>query len=300
MGFSSLRDKLNKTANLQSLISQAEKLKTSFTPDERYWNLTVDKNGNGSAVIRFLPPPEGEDVPFVRLWSHSFKGPTGQWYIENSLTTIGQQDEISQLNAKLWNSGSESDKDIARKQKRKLHYISNILVVKDSACPENEGKVFLFKYGQKIFDKINSAMNPEFDDQDAMNPFDMWEGANFRLRAKNKDGFRNYDDSVFDSPSALLGGDDEALEKVYNNLYSLQEEIAPNKFKTPAELEARLRAVLGGNEAAVAMEPVEESPIERVRSEPAPVVQTKVTPKHPLEDDDEDEDPMAYFASLAK
>lgn len=296
MGFSSLKD-LRKGTSLQTLVDQANKMtQSSFTPDERYWNPTVDKSGNGSAIIRFLPVTKGEDIPFVRLWTHGFKGPTGQWYIENSLTTIGKQDAIAELNTSLWNSGVESNKTIARNQKRKLYYISNIYVVKDSQAPQNEGKVFLFKYGAKIFEKINNLMNPEFDDQTAVNPFDLWEGANLRLRIKNKDGFRNYDDSSFDSPSAL-SSDDEKLEKIRNLQYPLQPEIAPDKFKSPEELAARLAVVLGGKAAPrLVAEETEDSPMEKAPSA-EPVFNKKAASK-PSPMDEDDDDAESFFKNL--
>ena len=213
-------------------------------PDERFWEPTVDKAGNGYAVIRFLPAPKGEDFPFVRVFSHGFKGPTGSWYIENSLTTIGKSDPCSDYNTTLWNSGSESDKEQARAQKRKLHFISNILVVKDSENPQNESKVFLFKYGKKIFDKINDLMNPQFDDEEPINPFDLWEGANFKLKIRKVEGYRNYDKSEFDSPSAI-SDDDSELEAIWNQEYSLQDFIDPKNFKSYEELKSKLDRVLG-------------------------------------------------------
>jgi hypothetical protein len=194
----------------------------------------------------------------VRLWSHFFKGASGQYYTENSLTTLGQEDPCAQENSRLWNSGRESDKEIARKQKRKLNYISNIYVVKDPASPQNEGKVFLYKYGATIFEKITNLMNPEFDDQTAINPFDLWEGANFRIRIKNKDSFRNYDESAFDQPVAL-SKDDDVLEKVWESQYLLSPEIAEDKFKTYAELKKRFELVTGGKAAPAIKEATQEA-----------------------------------------
>ena len=233
-------------------------------PDDRFWEPTVDKAGNGYAVIRFLPAPKGEDFPFVRVFSHGFKGPTGSWYIENSLTTIGKQDPCSDYNTMLWNSGSEADKEQARVQKRKLHFVSNILVVKDSENPQHEGKVFLFKYGKKIFDKINDVMKPQFDDEQPINPFDLWEGANFKLKIRKVEGYRNYDKSEFDSPSAI-SDDDAELEAIWAQEHSLQEFIDPKNFKTYEELKTKLDRVLGlsgntGKGAGKASEPVAEAP----------------------------------------
>ena len=205
----------------------------------------MDKTGNGYAVIRFLPAPKGEDLPWVKLWNHAFQGPTGQWYIENSLTTLGNSDPVSEYNSKLWNSGIESDKEIARRQKRKLSYYSNIYVVSDTANPQNEGKVFLYRYGKKIFDKVMEAMQPPFPDTDPINPFDFWEGANFKLKLRKVDGYWNYDLSSFDGPTKLLDDEDE-LENVWGSQYSLSEFTAPSNFKTYDELKTRLDMVLSG------------------------------------------------------
>lgn len=197
--------KITVSLNSRNLLNAAEKLGSNnkkSNADERFWKPTVDKSQNGSAIIRFLPAPANEDVPFVRYWDHGFQGPGG-WYIEKSLTTIGQDDPVSEYNSKLWNSGRDEDKETARKQKRRLHYISNVLVIKDPGNPDNEGKVFLYEYGKKIFDMINSSMHPEFEDEEAVNPFDLWEGSNFRLRIRQVEGYRNYDKSSFDEPTAL-------------------------------------------------------------------------------------------------
>jgi hypothetical protein len=240
--------KKSRQAQIEKLTQEINKVSTpqqsNNGPDERFWEPTVDKAGNGYAVIRFLPAPKGEDFPFVRVFSHGFKGPSGSWYIENSLTTIGKSDPVSDYNTTLWNSGSEADKEQARAQKRKLHFISNILVVKDSENPENEGKVFLYKYGKKIFDKINYLMDPEFDDEAPVNPFDFWEGANFKLKIRKVDGYRNYDKSEFDSSSAISDDDDE-LEAIWKQQHSLQEFIDPKNFKTYEELKTKLDRVLG-------------------------------------------------------
>ena len=225
--------KRERTTSFDKLTKEVEKLSSNNqqnrNEDDRYWKPETDKAGNGYAVIRFLPAPQGEDVPFVRIWNHGFQGPGG-WYIENSLTTIGQQDPVGEYNSKLWNSGNESDKDIVRKQKRRLTYISNIYIVSDPSNPQNEGKVFLYKYGKKIFDKINEQMNPTFQDETAVNPFDLWEGANFKMKIRHVEGYRNYDKSEFDAPSPLLEDDDE-MEKVWNSQHSLAAFIAPDQFK---------------------------------------------------------------------
>ena len=246
MSSSSSQLKQSSNSSLDNLSKELTKLNESATnpgQDDRYWKLTVDKAQNGHAVIRFLPASQGETVPWVRMWSHGFQGPGG-WYIENSLTTLGQKDPVSEYNTKLWNSGVDSDKEVARKQKRKLQYIANIFVVSDPANPDNEGKVFLFKFGKKIFDLINDKMNPEFDDETAVNPFDLWNGCNFRLRARKVAGFRNYDKSEFDSQTALAD-DDAELERIWNTQYSLEELVAPDQFKSYDELKTRFETVIG-------------------------------------------------------
>jgi hypothetical protein len=246
MDFSQL--KKNRKSQMAKLQEKAEEMNKggNYADDkEGYWTLTVDKAGNGSAIIRFLPAPAGEDVPFVRYFDHGFQGPGG-WYIEKSLTTLGQDDPASEYNSKLWNSTTDDNSPLraqARKQKRRLHYVSNIYVVSDPGNPENEGKVFLFEYGKKIFDKLNDAMHPAFADQEPMNPFDLWEGANFRLRAQKVDGYRNYDKSTFDSVSPLFD-DDSELEAVWKAERALAPIIDPSQFKSYQELEARLKRVL--------------------------------------------------------
>ena len=235
--------KKNRMANLESLSKQVEKLaeKPSYE-DERIWKLERDKTGNGYAVIRFLPAKEGEDVPWQRIWTHGFKGPGG-WYIENSLTTLGKDDPVSKANTALWNSGIDSDKNIARERRRKLNYYSNIYVVEDAANPQNEGKVFLFRYGKKIFEKITGVMNPEFKDETPLNPFDLWEGANFKIKMRQVDGFPNYDKSEF-TDSCPLAGDEKKLEEVWKQQYSLNEIVEEKNFKNYAELEARFNTVI--------------------------------------------------------
>lgn len=240
--------KKNRSKSLEKLNEQLSKIGSrsySNTDEDKYWKPTRDAAGNGFAIIRFLPAPEGEDMPFVRLWDHGFKGPnTGKWYIENSLTTIGQPDPVSEMNTKLWNSGNDEDKKTAQVQKRRLHYISNIYVVKDSAKPENEGKIFLYKYGKKIFDKLNDLMNPSFEDEDPVNPFDLWEGSNFRLKIRMFEGYPNYDKSEFDSPSPMFD-DDDKLEATWKQCHSLTEVVHAKNFKSYEELQAKLHAVLG-------------------------------------------------------
>jgi len=298
MSFQKLK-KARKT-DLSKLTQEIEKLNTSTNKngnnsggDERLWKLTVDKAGNGHAVLRFLPAPDGEDIPWVRIWDHGFQGPGG-WYIENSLTTLGKKDPVSEHNSKLWNSGIESNKDVARKQKRRLSYYSNVYVVSDPSNSENEGKVFLFKFGKKIFDKINDKMNPTYDDDDPVNPFDLWEGANFKLRARQVTGFRNYDASEFDSQDALFD-DDEKLEKTWKQEYSLQEFLEPKNFKSYDDLNVRLTKVLEleiEDETAgssFGFEDVEKQPTRT----PAPL------PTVSDDTDNDKDDDLSYFSKLA-
>lgn len=237
--------KKNSAAQFDKLTAELEKLnKPSYsTNDDKYWTCETDKLGNGYAVIRFLPAPENEDVPFVRYWSHGFKGPGG-WYIENSLTTLGQQDPCGELNSKLWNSGLESDKEIARKQKRGTNYVSNIYIIKDPANPDNEGKVFLYRYGAKIFGKLNDLMHPQFEDEQKIDPFNFWEGATFKLKVRKVEGYPNYDKSEFEKPEPLFE-DDDKLEEVYGKLHSLKAVVDPKNFKSYEELQTRLNKVLG-------------------------------------------------------
>jgi hypothetical protein len=296
MSISTLRNQ-NSLDKLLAQVQQDEKPsggeKKSYV-DDRLWKPVVDKGGNGYAVIRFLPAPEGDsEMPWVRVWNHAFQGPTGQWFIENSLTTINQTCPISEMNSQLWNSGVESDKEIARKQKRKLQYYANIYVVEDAANPENNGKVMLYKFGKKIFDKLMEAMQPEFPDDPQINPFDMWEGANFKLKIRKVDGYWNYDKSEFDSTSQLKSTDDE-LEAIYKKTHSLNDFIAPSNFKTYDELKTRLDAVLSGTVAtktAAAMVDEEEVPFTPSFKTEAPAPIASV--------DAEEDDAMSYFEKLA-
>ena len=289
---------LKKQNSLDSLLGAAQREsapqeKKSYV-DERLWKPTMDKTGNGYAVIRFLPAPKGEDLPWVKLWNHAFQGPTGQWYIENSLTTLGNSDPVSEYNSKLWNSGIESVKEIARRQKRKLSYYSNICVVSDSANPQNEGKVFLYRYGKKIFDKLTEAMQPSFPDTDPINPFDFWEGANFKLQLRKVDGYWNYDLSSFDSVTPL-SDDEDFLESIWGREYSLSEFTAPSNFKTYDELKTRLDMVLSG----VTKTGTVETLMEDEPTAPAKV-DTKPAPAPTVSVDDGDDDAMSYFEKLAE
>jgi len=248
MSFANLKKQSSLGSLTQKLVKEVEKMSsTSNGADERFWKPEMDKTGVGSAVIRFLPAPDGEDLPWAKLYSHAFQGPGG-WYIENSLTTIGQKDPVSEHNRELWNSGSDKDKETVRKQKRKLSYYSNIYVIKDPANPANEGKVFLFKFGKKIYDKIMAAMQPEFEDEEPINPFDFWAGANFRLKIRKVDGYWNYDKSEFDRSSPLFD-DDDALEALWKKEYSLTALTATDQFKSYEDLEKRLKMVLGQKSA---------------------------------------------------
>jgi len=246
MSFSDFKNR-SKTS-IQDLTKKMESMTNSKDSykDDRFWRPELDKSSNGYAVIRFLPAVDGEDLPWAKYYSHGFKG-KGGWYIEKSRTTLGEKDPVSEMNTELWNSGIESDKDIARQRKRRLHYTSNILVVSDPANPQNEGKIFLYKYGKKIFDKIQEAMNPEFEDENPVNPFDFWQGANFKLKVRKVAGFINYDKSEFESASALFDGDDEKLEELWKTQYALSEFTDPSTFKTYDELKKRLGDVLGSD-----------------------------------------------------
>ena len=265
--------------------------------DDRIWKPVMDKTGNGFAIIRFLPAPKGEELPWAKLWNHAFQGPTGQWYIENSLTTIGQNDPVSEHNSALWNSGVESDKEIARKQKRKLQYYSNIYVVKDSANSENEGKVFLYRFGKKIFDKIMETMQPAFEDETPINPFDFWEGANFKLKLRKVDGYWNYDKSEFEAPSALSKKDAE-LEEIWGKQYSLKEFTDNSNFKSYDELKKRLDVVLSGTTTVGNVTEMttsfDDSP------EVSVVVDTKEEPAPTITVSEDDDDTMSYFEKLAE
>ena len=293
---------MKKQNSLDSLLGAAQKEsapqeKKSYV-DERLWKPTMDKSGNGYAVIRFLPACEGEDLPWAKVWNHAFQGPTGQWFIENSLTTLGNNDPVSEYNSKLWNSGVESDKEIARKQKRKLQYFANIYVVSDSANPLNEGKVFLYRFGKKIFDKVMEAMQPAFEDESAINPFDFWNGANFKLKLRKVDGYWNYDKSEFEGASAL-SEDDDVLEGIYKKQYPLVEFTAASNFKSYDELKTRLDMVLSGTVAAntTVQTLMEDEPTATLtvdtKESPAPTVTVTA-------DDNDEDDAMSYFEKLAE
>ena len=304
MSFSDLKKQSKLGSLTAKLVKEVEKMNNSASSgDDRIWKLECDKSGNGYAVIRFLPAPNGEDLPFVKLYSHAFQG-SGGWYIENSLTTLNQKDPVSELNSELWNNGTDAGKEIARKQKRKLTYVSNIYVVKDPANPDNEGRVFLYKFGKKIFDKITAAMQPEFEDETPIDPFDFWQGANFKLKAKNVAGYRNYDSSEFAAQGALLD-DDDAMEAVWKKQYSLAELIAADQFKSYDELKKRLDYVLG-NKTARRQDPEvadEEStsrgPV-RDLDEDLRTELSNLTPSKSSSYDEDEDDTLSYFAKLAE
>lgn len=300
--------KKNSKSQFDKLINDVQKLSTpqqGSQDDTRFWKPEVDKAGNGYAIIRFLPAPNGEDTPYVRIWDHGFQGPGG-WYIQKSLTTLGQKDPVSEYNSQLWNSGIEANKELVRKYKRRLSFISNIYVVKDPAHPENEGKVFLFKYGKKIWDKIELAMNPEFEDEHKINPFDFWEGANFKLKIRNVEGYRNYDKSEFE-PAGPLMSDDEEMEKLWNQEHSLQAFLDPKEFKSYDELKGLLNKALGLSGAVAQTtaaqsnvapwddaEPVKEAP--KAKTMPA-----KAAPTKSMDDAfDADDEGLDFFKRLAE
>jgi len=305
MGFADLKKQSKLGSLTAKLVKEVEKMNNngSTSGDERVWKLECDKSGNGYAVIRFLPAPDGEDLPFVKLYSHAFQGPGG-WYIENSLTTLGQKDPVSEYNTLLWNNGTDAGKETARKQKRKLTYVSNIYVVKDPANPQNEGKVMLYKYGKKIFDKLTAAMQPEFEDEEAIDPFDFWQGANFKLKAKNVAGYRNYDSSEFARPDALLD-DDEAMESAWKKEYSLAELVAADQFKTYDELKLRLDYVLGnkGTPRLQQDEDLEDEsegrgPVKDLTDDIRNELESLPTSRTVTEEDEDDT--LSYFAKLAE
>jgi hypothetical protein len=296
--------KNNRSSAMSKLNDQLAKMGKGFYEDdsEKYWKPIVDKAGNGFAVLRFLPPPQGEDMPYVRRWDHGFQGPGGLYYIENSLTTLGLPDPVSEFNSELWNSTKDDNappRQQARKQKRRENYYSNVYIVKDPANPSNEGKVFLYKYGKKIFEKLKDMMSPQYGEA-AVNPFDLWEGANFQLKIRKYEGYQNYDKSDFASPAPLLTDDDE-LEAVWKQEHSLKEIVDPKNFKSYEELKTKLYKVLGldgsthaptGN-AAEDDEEMDYTPKFKERQAP----KLAETPSPDIDDDDPD---MSFFKALAE
>lgn len=282
------------SGNLDKLTKAIEALNSSSegkSESDNFWKPEVDKAGNGMATIRFLPAPavDGDDgLPWVKVYSHGFQGPGG-WLIDNCLTTKNQQCPVCEHNSKLWNSGIEANKEIVRKQKRKLNYIANVYIVSDPKHPENEGKVKLYRFGAKIFEKITEAMNPQFEDETAINPFDLWKGANFKLKITKVAGYQNYDKSEFMSPSALLD-DDEELEKIWKSEHSLTEILSDKEFKTYDALKARLDKVLGSSDAPA------KTTVEQMRAAPKKPVVADDAPFETATDDDE----LSYFSKLAE
>ena len=309
MSFADLK-KQSKLGSLTSkLVKEVEKMNTPSGGDDRLWKPEMDKSGNGYAVVRFLPAPEGEDLPWVKLYKHAFQGPGG-WYIENSLTTLGQKDPVSELNTTLWNNGTDAGKEEARKQKRKLEYYSNIYVVKDPANPQNEGRVMLYKYGKKIFDKIMAAMQPEFEDEEPINPFDFWQGADFKIKIKKVAGYWNYDSSEFARQAPLLDGDDDALESLWKQEHSLAELVAADKFKDYDALKKRLDYVLGvrGVPKMRDQETVEEEQawdrerrgegLNSLSEDRGNFNSPDITPT--VSNDEDEDDALSYFQKLAE
>ena len=298
MSFKDLKKQSSLGSLTQKLVKEVEKMNnTGGGADERLWKPEVDKTGNGFAVIRFLPAPESEDIPWAKMYSHAFQGPGG-WYIENSLTTTGKKDPVSDYNRELWNSGNESDKDVVRKQKRKLSYYANIYVVKDQANPQNEGGVFLYKFGKKIFDKVMEAMQPEFEDETPINPFDFWQGANFKLKIVKKDGYWNYDKSEFEAVSPLLE-DEDALEAIWGKEYSLSALTDSDQFKSYEDLEKRLKYVLGQKPAQRRVFDEELEDESEGRGSFTPDFKTNKSEPVASASADED-DALSYFQKLAE
>jgi hypothetical protein len=286
--------KRSRQTNLDKLLQETNKLtskETSGGADTRFWQPSVDKAGNGYAVIRFLPATKGEDIPWVRIFNHGFQGPGG-WYIENSLTTLNKKDPVTEYNNMLWNRGDDTGKEQARKQKRRLLYVSNVYIINDSSNPENNGQVKLYRYGKKIFDKLNEAMNPQFEDENPINPFDLWEGCNFKMKIRNLDGYRNYDKSEFESPKPVLE-DDAKMEEIWNSQYSLSEFTDPNKFKTYDELKDKLNRVLALNGSGQTLPNAEDTKLD---STPPPAVSKSMAPKKEVVDDG---DELDFFEKLA-
>jgi hypothetical protein len=300
MSFNSLSDLRKARGNFDSLMKEVEKLDApqQRRDDTNEWKPTVDQAGNGYAVIRFLPAPQGEDMPWAQLWNHGFQGPTGKWYIENSLTTLKQTDPVSELNSELWNSGVESNKDVARKQKRRLSYYANIVVVEDSGNPANNGKVYLYKFGKKIFDKIKDAMQPEFQDEKPMNPFDFWDGANFKLKIRQVEGYRNYDKSEFATPSPV-SDDDAAIEAIWTQQHSLSKIVDPSNFKSYDELKKKLDFVLGNSARVGSAENISNITGDAADDNFMEKVNKVAKAETAVVADDDEDDTLSYFAKLA-
>lgn len=305
MNFKDLKKQSSLGSLTEKLIKEAEKMGGNNSSDNpNLFKLETDKVGNGRAVIRFLPAPPNEDLPFVKLYNHGFQV-NGRWFIENCLTTLGEECPVCRANSELWNSGVDSDKEIARTRKRKLSYYANVYIVSNPADPSLEGQVKIFRFGAKVFDKIKASMKPEFEDDPVIDPFDLWNGANFRLRVKKVAGYPNYDDSVFEPPSALLDGDDDKLEALWKTEHSLQELVSRDKFKSPEELEKRLNYVLGSKPISQSVREQEEELEPLAQSSESDIMKEleesySRSKSSMVEETDEDEDDaMAYFSKLA-
>ena len=302
MSFKDLKKSSNDS--MKRLLNEAEKLKKgggeSSYEDNRIWKPTLDKSSNGYAVFRFLPPSDGEDLPWVRQFSHGFQG-KGGWFIENCPTTIGQKCPVCEGNNELWNSGVESDKKIARDRKRKLSYISNILVISDPAAPQNEGKVFLYKYGKKIFEKIEEKMHPQFQDEEAVNPFDFWKGADFKLKVRKVDGYINYDKSEFAAPAPLFGGDDAKLEALWKTQYSLKEFTNPKEYKSYEDLKRKFDSVIAGTGSAPKRAEEIDDEIEQAEEQFGSAPKSRSAKEIKSENEEDfSGDAMSYFERLAR
>ena len=285
--FGKISTEFNKIANPQS--------ESKSYQDDRFWKLEADKAGNATATIRFLPRAEGDELPWVRVFNHGFQGPTGKWYIENSLTTIGENDPVGELNSRLWNTGNDADKEVARKQKRRLQYIANVLIVSDPKHPENEGQVRLYKFGKKIFDKIMDKARPTFEDETPVNVFDLWEGADFKLRQRKVEGYPNYDQSVFNTP-VPISEDEDAILAVVNAQHKLAEFVDKKNFKTYEELSRKLVSVLNSEMATPSAASMGEDDGYTPPARPAAV---KPSVKISTPDDEGDDDAMSYFKKIA-
>lgn len=297
MNFKDLKKASN--TNIDKLLTEMDKMKTGGAKyiDDRYWSMPIDeKTGNGTALIRFLPISNGDKIPWVSLYSHGFQGPGG-WYIENSLTTLGQPDPVSEVNTELWNTGIDANKEIVRKRKRKQNFIANILVLEDKKNPQNEGKVFLYKFGKKIFQKIQDALKPEFETDKPVDVFDFWKGANFRMKVRKVEGYPNYDNSFFESSSVMFDGDEAKMESTWNSQYDLSDLVSPKNFKTYDELKARMNRVLGNTSSAgpsVAAKPEKEAKAPKLASK-----KEEETPWITEETAGEEDEALAYFKGLA-
>lgn len=295
--------KKNSSSSFDKLNNQLKSMgKPNYSnDDDKYWKPVVDKAGNGFAVLRFLPPPVNEEMPFVRLWDHGFQGPTGKWYIEKSLTTLGMPDPVSEHNSELWATGIEANKEIVRKQKRRESYIANVYIVRDPANPSNEGKVFLYKFGKKIFEKLNDLMNPQFEGEAKVNPFDLWKGANFQLKIRKYEGYQNYDKSDF-APAGPLLEDDDQLEEIWKSEHSLKDIVDPKNFKSYEELKTKLFSTLGldGSKRAPTSTAAEDDDeamdfTPKFKERSAPAMDEAPSPSI----DEDDDDSLSFFKNLA-